>query len=112
MPLVRITTSLILASALTACLPAPEPEPAPPEPVALGTAPTKYSTTKPYFNTSENPAAVRSSPNLSAPILATLAKGEGGMVTTCDATETRCQITFGEFGAVGWVNMATMALKG
>jgi hypothetical protein len=100
---------LIALAALVACVPAPEPEPEP-EPVIAGPAPTKYLTTKPYKNKAGSPVIVRSGPEADAPQIGTLAKGDSAMVQTCESTETRCQIVFGEFGATGWVDMGGLSL--
>ena len=108
MSLIRLTACLAMAATLTACLPAPPPEPEPPEPVALGPAPKKFSTTKPYKNAAAGPIPIYSGPDAGAPQVATLAPGEGGLVKTCNGAETRCQIGIGDFGATGWVDMAAM----
>lgn len=106
---IRMTICLAFVASLTACLPAPPPEPKPPEPVALGPAPKKFSTTKAYKNKAAGGIPIYSGPDAGAPQVATLNPGDGGLVKTCNGAETRCQIGIGEFGATGWVDMASMA---
>lgn len=106
----KVLASCLVVLSMSACIPAGEPKPEPPEPVALGPAPEKYVTNKPYKNRSGGPIIVRSGPEADAPQVSTLENGDAGTVQTCEPTETRCQITFGEFGAVGWVDMSGMSL--
>lgn len=69
---------------------------------------TRFSPDIPYYNISGSAIDVRSGLGAEAEVIGRLSPNDGGFIKGCGPQALYCEISYGGYGATGWVDMSKM----